>query len=131
MDGPGKTVHFQICRYISCVLPISNKLARLEVALQLKHIQYRAKTEGSQLPAKYLETRHILEHMLINTQIKSMKKFSSQMTLSCKKISLTSFTYFSEACITYDVKKKGSFLVLEVIFYFFWLYFFINYFNKP
>lgn len=109
MDGPGKTVHFQICRYISCVLPISNKLARLEVALQLKHIQYRAKTEGSQLPAKYLETRHILEHMLINTQIKSMKKFSSQMTLSCKKISLTPFTYFSEACITYDVKKKRKF----------------------
>lgn len=50
MDGPGKTVHFQFCRYISCVLPISNKLPRLEVALQLKHIQYRAKTEGSYLP---------------------------------------------------------------------------------
>lgn len=99
MDGPGKTVHFQICRYISCVLPISNKLPRLEVALQLKHIQYRAKTEGTQLPAKYLESQHTLEHIQINTQTKTMRKFSSQMTLSCKKISITSFTFLKHSLL--------------------------------
>lgn len=48
MDRPVKILFiFQSADNISCVLPISSKLPKTEVALELKHIQYRTKPEQS------------------------------------------------------------------------------------